>query len=163
MRSNRNWVEEICSDPDDFSIILDAYDFFNSEYERLRVELSVEKLRGTRAADLAVKIPSYTDQIQSHWSEIMAISDHLDILITAAKQKARKKYIENYNRELGSHQVKDYAEAEPEVLDIRKIVLRIELIKNKMEGLSKAGERLHFQVGNLIRLKEAGLDEMCIN
>jgi uncharacterized protein YmfQ (DUF2313 family) len=163
MRSNRNWVEEICTDPDDFGLVLEAYDYFCMEYETLRAELSLEKVRGSRLTEMSIKMPSYTDHIQSNWSEIVAISDHLGTLITAATQKARKKYIENYNRELGSHQVKDYAEAEPEVLQIRQILLRIEMIRNKMEGLSKAAERLHFQIGNLIRLKEAGLDEMCIN
>jgi hypothetical protein len=158
----KNWVEEICSDPDNFGIILEAYEYYSDQYETVRSEIAVEKIRGARIRDVSARMPGLADIVHARWSEITAISDHLEILILSATQKARKFYIEGYNRTLGSHQVSDYAQADPAVIDLKKILLRIVLIQNKWEGLSKGLERLHFQLRNLIELQKAGFDDMRI-
>jgi hypothetical protein len=158
----RNWVEEIASEPDNFALVLEAYEYYCDHYEIVSNETKLEHFSGDSVWDISLKTPGLAEHVHARWSEINAISDHLELLILSATQTARKHYIEGYNRVLGSHQVSDYAQADPSVISLRQLLLRIKLIQNKWEGVSKALERLHFQLRNLIELEKAGVRDLRI-
>ena len=159
----RNWLEEILQDPSNFTLVLEAAAFYHSEYEKMAKIIHKDSIVGSRLMDLSTSMSGMAEHVHARHSEVQSIVDHLGILETTATQKARKHYIENYNRTLGSHQINDYAKADPAVIKIKEIMLQLTLVMNKWEGVSKGLVLLGYQLHNIVELKKIGLDEIYIN
>lgn len=153
------WLRQIAQNPDDFSFVGDAILYFDSIYDDYRKKLDV---KGKILINVGAEIPDLTEKIASIWSEIKSIYDIIELKKIAAIGKARKKYIEHYNRTLSASQVEKYAEVDPEVLSISEILIEIEFLRYKWEGLSKGVERLHQQLRIITEMRRGGLEEATI-
>jgi len=157
-----NRVDAILKNPNDHSLVVEACQYSLEECETLRKTLLPENERGSRLMDWAIKIPYLSDTVNSKWSEMKAIEQHMETLISVATQKARKKYIENYNRELTGYQVNDYAKADPAVIELCQLQVRVTLAVNKWEALSKGFAQFSYQIRYIMESRKNGLDEMSI-
>lgn len=158
----RNWLVLISGRPDDIAIIDEAYVYFSAEYEKARFELRPENLEGRRIREVAAKIPGMAEDVYAHWAELKAIVHFLENRVQAATQKSRKFYLEGYNKTLGANQVENFAKADPEVIKLLDIQIKIELILNKWEGVTKGLASLSYQIKNLTELRVAGFEEATI-
>ena len=58
-----------------------------------------------------------------------------------------------------SNDVKNYIDAEDEVVSMTNIVNEFALLRNKFLGLMKAIDAKQFQINNIVKLRVAGLDD----
>lgn len=140
----------------DYSILGDAILWFENEHDEGKKQLDV---KGRRVTEVATKLPAWIDYYYGVWMEVEAILKLLEAHIDRATQKARKLYIEHYNRALSDRTAEKYAEAEPEVLDLRMLHNHMLLIRNQLNGLHKGFEALHFQLTNVTKLLAAGIED----
>jgi hypothetical protein len=154
------WLNAVATSAEnDFGAVGDAIEYFDALYEVTNKNLNV---KGKVLIDIGWKLAGLADTVYASWSEIKAICELLELRKNAAIGKARKQYIEHYNRDLSQNQVENYAKVDPAVVEISQIIIHMQFILNKWEGLSKAIERLHYQIRLIGDMRRAGMEDATI-
>lgn len=138
----------------DESTLPKVLDYFNNEYEDARKEVDI---KGS-LTECVSKISSRYEYRVSQLQEIEAILKHFEIKLSQRKSSLYQKFLENYNRNLSSTDIKIYIEGQPEIVAIQQIINEIALIRNKYLGLTKGFETANYQLSNLSRLYASGVD-----
>lgn len=142
-------------DDDLAQIIAEAYSFFDAEYEESRAELDVD---GKLIEAVAKRIPGNIEYRYGQLQVLEGIIANIEKREQVAQGKARKAFLEHYNRTLTERQIERYAEVDPKVIEMRELRELISLVRNKYLGVSKGFESMHYQLGNMVKLRAAGLD-----
>lgn len=132
-----------------------AMEWFSREYQ------DVEKFLHPKGY-LTIASQKIGGQMAYVWSilqELEAILKWAETRLLRVLTETRKQYFENYPRQLTDTQAKAYAEADPSVEEWRELINLIALERNRYLGLTKGLEMLHFQIGNITKLKVATLDD----
>ena len=154
-----SWLRRITQNPNDLSYVGDAILYYEGLYEDYRKKLNV---KGEVIIKVGAEIPDLTDKVYAFWSEIKAIFEIVELRKETAVGKARKHYIEHYNRTLTSYQVENYAKVDSEAIAFSELLIEIDFIKNKWEGLSKGIERLHHQIRIISEMRKGGIEDATI-
>lgn len=152
------WYVKLLGDPDDLSPVTDAYDHYMQQYEAGRAEADSLVRPSNQVADAARKLPgeaAYRYAQLQEIEQIMAFLENREKRMIGVK---RRKFREHYNRELNDSMVEKYAETDPEVLDLAEIRNMFALVRNKFLALTKHHEYLHFQISNIAKLKDKGIE-----
>lgn len=107
-------------------------------------------------------LPGIVEHRFNQLQEIEAILEFLNIELRKVRSKTFKKYLENYPRALSSRDCEKYAEGEPDVVDMEKIVNEFALLRNQWLGIIKGLEIKQWQLSNIIKLRTAGLEDIQI-
>lgn len=150
------WYSKIMADPEDFSTVADAFEWFEKEYADAQSELDV---RGKRIEDVSKRLPGIVEYRYGQYVEVKAIVDYLETMEIKARGEARKRYVEHYNRALTERQVERYAEADDNVVAIRLIIAQMKMMRDKFEGLTKGYEHMLFQIGHITKLRIAHMED----
>jgi hypothetical protein len=153
-----SWYGRIVS-TDDLSLVLDACDFFETEYDEAVKEVDMRLLRGLRVEEIEKRLPGIVGYRNHQFQEIEAILGYLVIRQTAIKGARRRHYLEHYQRTLNPNTVEKYVEADNEVLAMATLYNQALFIRNKFIALSKQHEFLHYQLTNITKLIVAGVND----
>lgn len=157
------WYRKVFSsgtaDDRDLSAVLDACDAYEVVYEESKGVLNVKG----RIESISARIPGWSEQWYSQLQDLEAILQYME-------QRERKTLIHKvqqieatYNRKLTDKQMRDYAEVSDEVQAIRAVLHQVAYVRNLFIGLGKGLEYLHFQVGNVTKLRCAGLEDAVLD
>jgi hypothetical protein len=158
MLSKRNWYSRLTSNPDDLSPIADAYDYYMEQYEDGVQESNALVKRGERMDEASTRLPGISAYRFAQLQEIEQIIGFLENREKRLLGAKRRAFREHYNRELTDSMVEKYAETDPDVLDMAEIRNMFALARNKFLALTKQHEYLHFQLTNLTKLREKGIE-----
>jgi len=86
----------------------------------------------------------------------------LNIQLRKLKRKYFKKYLENYNRQLTPRDAEKYAEGEDDVIDFEVLINEVALLRNKWLGILKGIDAKQWQLGHIVRLRTAGMEDVTI-
>lgn len=154
----RNWYSRLISDPRDLSPITDAYDYYMEQYEDGVAETNDLVKRGEKVENAATTLPGFSGfrfaQLQEI-EQLLTFMEHQELRLLGTK---RRLFREHYNRELTDSMVEKYATTEADVIDLMEIRNMFALVRNKFLALTKHHENLHFQLSNLIKLREKGIE-----
>lgn len=154
------WYSKISSAPEgDFGPLVDALTYFEKEYQEARKEVIVEG----RLETFMMRLPGLVEYYWRHLQELEAIMEWFDIQIAKATQNARRKYMEHYQRNLADRVAEKYAEAEPDVLDLRLLMNEVSLMRNQFLGIHKALDVAQYQCTNVRALRIAGIEDATID
>ncbi len=153
------WYSKLMASPDDYTPVMEAYDFYMEEYEKAMAEANELSKEAKRApAMVALKLPG----IYSYrWNQLQEMDQILAFLENREKRvlgQKRRQFREHYARELNDSMVEKYAETDTEVLDIAETRNFFGLVRNKFLGVTKCHEYLHFQLHNIAKLRDAGIE-----
>ncbi len=155
------WYSKLVSAPDDLSPVLDAYDHYMTEYENGKAEANDLVNRGVRGAiDSAMKLPGIAGHRFVQLQEIEQIMGFLENREKRLMGLKRRQYKEHYKRDLNDSMVERYSESDPDVLDLAEIRNMFSLVRNKFLALTKQHEYLHYQLSNVAKLKDKGIEGM---
>lgn len=150
-----SWYSKISLD---LANLPDCIDYFYAELDLARKEVkiygSIEKA--------SASLPGIVEQRFNQLQEIEAILEYLNIELRKIRSKTFKKYLENYPRALSSRDCEKYAEGEPDVVDMEKIVNEFAMIRNQWLGIIKSLDIKGFQINNIIKLRVAGLEDITL-
>ena len=141
---------------------LGAIPDFIQHYER---ELEEAK-RDCRIGGLVEKnisaLPGITEHRFNQLQEIEAVLNFLNIQLRKIRRKHFQKYLEAYARALTSRDAEKYVDGEDEVIDFETIINEVALLRNKWLGILKGLDAKQWQMGHIVRLRTAGMEDITI-
>lgn len=136
--------------------VVDAIIYFEKQLDDAKFETS---LKGNLERN-SREIPSHISYRFGQLQEVEAILEHLNIELRTIHRKHYRKYLEHYNKVLSSRDADKFAEGEQEYVDMENIVNEFALVRNRYMALMKGLETKQFQIGHIIKLRVAGLDDI---
>lgn len=154
------WYSRICAAPEgDFTPLGEALEWFEAEYQSARKEVKIEG----RVEVFMMRLPGLVEYYWRHLQELEAILEWLEIIVDKATAKARRNYLENYQRNLTDRMAEKYAENDPEVIDLRLLKVEVSYMRNQFLGIHKALDVAQYQVTNFRALRIAGLEDASVS
>ena len=135
---------------------------FISHYESEILSAKNEvKIYGNVEKNIA-NLPGITEHRFNQLQEIEAVLNYLNIQLRRIRRKHFQKYLEAYNRALTSRDAEKYTDGEDEVIDMEVLVNEVALLRNKWLGVMKGLEAKQWQMGHIVRLRTAGMEDITI-
>ena len=133
---------------------------FIAHYERELDEAKKECRIGGLVERNIKELPGYTEHRFNQLQEIEAVLNYLNIQLRKIRRKHFQKYLEAYARALTSRDAEKYADGEDEVIDFETIINEVALLRNKWLGVMKGLETKQWQMGHIVRLRTAGMEDI---
>jgi len=150
-----NWYTQITQD---ISAIPDFITYYENELSGAKNEV---KIYGNVEKNIA-KLPGITEHRFNQLQEIEAVLNHLNIQLRKIRRKHFQNYLEKYNRALTSRDAEKYVDGEQEVIDYETIINEVALLRNKWLGILKGLEAKQWQMGHIVRLRTAGMEDITV-
>ena len=106
------------------------------------------------------ELPGTTEHRFNQLQEIEAVLNFLNIQLRKIRRKHFQKYLEGYARALTSRDAEKYVDGEDEVVDFESIINEVALLRNKWLGIMKGLETKQWQMGHIVRLRTAGMEDI---
>jgi hypothetical protein len=142
----------------DIAHLPDCLDHFYSELETARAEVKIHGNVEKASASLPGIVEHRFNQLQ----EIEAILEYLNIELRRIRTKTFRKYLEHYNRDLSSRDCEKFVEGEADVIDMEKVINEFAMLRNQWLGIIKGLDIKQWQLGNIIKLRAAGLEDITL-
>ena len=133
--------------------------YFESELEEAKRECIVKGIVERNITAL----PGITEHRFNQLQEIEAVLNHLNIQLRRIRRKHFQKYLEGYARALTSRDAEKYVDGEDEVIDFETIINEVALLRNRWLGIMKGLDTKQWQMGHVVRLRTAGMEDIRIN
>ena len=150
-----NWYTRVS---ENLGVIPDFISHFENELISAKQEV---KVYGNVEKNIAA-IPGVTEHRFNQLQEIEAVLNYLNIKLRQIRRKHFQKYLEAYNRALSSRDAEKYTEGEDEVIDYEVLINEVALLRNKWLGVMKGLEAKQWQMGHIVRLRTAGMEDITI-
>jgi len=150
-----NWYTRITAD---LAVIPDFISYYDAELITAKSEV---KVSGNIEKNIAA-IPGVTEHRFNQLQEIEAVLHYLQIQLRKIRRKHFQKYLEAYNRALTDRTAEKYVEGEDEVIDFEVLINEVALLRNRWLGIMKGLEAKQWQMGHIVRLRTAGMEDIVI-
>jgi hypothetical protein len=150
-----NWYDKVSKD---ISHIPDAVAYYEAELLEAKLECGIY---GNIEKNSSV-MPGIVENRFNQLQEIEAILNYLNIKLRQIRRKHFQKYLEAYNRALTSRDAEKYVDGEDEVVDFETLINEVALLRNKWLGIMKGLEAKQWQMGHIVRLRTAGMEDITI-
>ena len=135
---------------------------FISHYENELLSAKNDvKVYGNVEKNIAA-LPGITEYRFNQLQEIEAVLRYLEIQLRKIRRKHFQKYLEKYNRNLSSRDAEKYVDGEDEVIDYEVLINEVALLRNKWLGVMKGIDAKQWQLGHIVRLRTAGMEDISI-
>jgi len=151
-----NWYTRITQD---ISVIPDFIVHYEHELTQAKSEV---KIYGNVEKNIA-SLPGMTEHRFNQLQEIEAVLNFMNIQLRKIRRKHFQKYLEAYNRALTSRDAEKYVDGEDEVVDYEVLINEVALLRNKWLGILKGLEAKQWQMGHIVRLRVAGMEDITVN
>ena len=133
--------------------------FYESELEEAKRECIVKGIVEKNITAL----PGITEHRFNQLQEIEAVLNYLNIQLRKIRRKHFQKYLEGYARALTSRDAEKYVDGEDEVIDFETIINEVALLRNRWLGIMKGLDTKQWQMGHVVRLRTAGMEDIRID
>lgn len=133
---------------------------FIAHYERELDEARRECRIGGMVEHNIKELPGITEHRFNQLQEIEAILNYLNIQLRKIRRRHFQKYLEAYQRVLTSRDAEKYVDGEDEVIDFETIINEVALLRNKWLGIMKGLDTKQWQMGHIVRLRTAGMEDI---
>ena len=136
--------------------IPDFITHYESELEQAKKDCKIGGLVERNITEL----PGITEFRYNQLQEIEAVLNYLNIQLRKIRRKHFQKYLEGYARALTSRDAEKYVDGEDEVIDFETIINEVALLRNKWLGIMKGLDTKQWQMGHIVRLRTAGMEDI---
>lgn len=151
-----SWYTRISSD---LSTIPDFIQYYEMELDKAKNDVRVY---GNVEKNIAA-LPGITEHRFNQLQEIEAVLNYLNIQLRKIRRRYFQKYLEAYNRQLTSRDAEKYVDGEDEVIDFETIINEVALLRNKWLGILKGIDSKQWQLGHIVRLRVAGMEDITVS
>lgn len=151
-----NWYTKITND---LSVLPDFISYYENELITAKAEV---KVKGNIERNIAA-LPGVTEYRFNQLQEVEAVLNFLNIQLRKTRRKFFQKYLEGYNRALTSRDAEKYVDGEQEVIDFEVLINEIALLRNKYLGVLKGIDSKQWQLGHIVRLRTAGMEDATVS
>ena len=142
----------------DLGAIPSFINYYESELEEAKRECHVKGIVERNITAL----PGITEHRFNQLQEIEAVLNFLNIQLRKIRRKHFQKYLEGYARALTSRDAEKYVDGEDEVIDFETIINEVALLRNKYLGIMKGLDTKQWQLGHIVRLRTAGMEDVSV-
>ena len=135
---------------------------FIAHYERELAEAKRECKIGGYVEVNIKELPGITEHRFNQLQEIEAVLNFLHIQLRKIRRRHFQKYLENYARALTARDAEKYVDGEDEVIDFETIINEVALLRNKWLGIMKGLDTKQWQMGHIVRLRTAGMEDITV-
>jgi uncharacterized protein YfdQ (DUF2303 family) len=135
---------------------------FIAYYEKEIISAKSECRIGGLVEKNIKELPGTTEHRFNQLQEIEAVLNLLNIQLRKIRRKHFQKYLEGYARALTSRDAEKYVDGEDEVIDFETIINEVALLRNKWLGILKGLETKQWQMGHIVRLRTAGMEDITV-
>jgi len=150
-----NWLTRVSVD---ISVLPDFISYYETEMVDAKKDV---KVYGNLEKNIAA-LPGITEHRFNQLQEIEAVLNHLNIQLRKIRRKHFQKYLEAYNRALTSRDAEKYVDGEQEVIDYETLINEVALTRNKWLGILKGLDAKQWQMGHIVRLRTAGMEDITL-
>lgn len=151
-----NWYTRITTN---LGVIPDFIAHYDNEIISAKSDV---KVYGNVEKNIAA-LPGITEHRFNQLQEIEAVLNYLNIKLRQIRRKHFQKYLEAYNRALTSRDAEKYVDGEDEVVDFETLINEVALLRNRWLGIMKGLEAKQWQMGHIVRLRVAGMEDITVN
>ena len=134
-------------------------EYFSKEYEEGKKEIV---MKGKNLTECCAMVAAFYANRLEQYNELNAILRHFEIKLNAKKSEKYKHYLESYQRQLSSTDIKVYVEGDQDIVALQTIINEITLIRNKFESLITCFETENYQLNNLSKIYAAGITSVIL-
>lgn len=147
-----NWFNRIRAD---LSVLPDMVDYYTAELDKGRTECVIKGSLEKNNQDLPGQVNYRFSQLQ----ELESVLKYLNIKYDKMRSDHYRKYLERYNRELSDRSIEKYIDGEADIVDMCQLINEVALLRNKYLGIMKAFDAKSYSLGNITRLRIAGMND----
>lgn len=151
-----NWYTKITQD---ISILPDFITHYENELNSAKKEV---KVYGNVEKNIA-SLPGITEHRFNQLQEIEAVLHYMNLQLRKTRRKYFQKYLENYARALTSRDAEKYVDGEQEVIDYETLINEVALLRNRWLGIMKGLDSKQWQLGHIVRLRTAGMEDVSVS
>ena len=151
-----NWYTRITHD---LSVIPDFISYYELELISSKSDVRVSGIVEKQIAAL----PGITEHRFNQLQEVEAVLNLLNIKLRKIRRTHFQKYLEKYNRALTSRDAEKYVDGEDEVIDFEYLINDVALLRNKYLGIMKGLDAKQWQLGHIVRLRTAGMEDVTVS
>jgi|TARA_R110000751_G_scaffold59475_3_gene124887 hypothetical protein len=108
-------------------------------------------------------LPGITEHRFNQLQEVEAVLNLLNIKLRKIRRTHFQKYLEKYARALTSRDAEKYVDGEDEVIDFEYLINEVALLRNKYLGIMKGLDAKQWQMGHIVRLRTAGMEDIQVD
>ena len=108
-------------------------------------------------------LPGITEHRFNQLQEVEAVLNLLNIKLRKIRRGHFQKYLEKYARALTSRDAEKYVDGEDEVIDFEYLINEVALLRNKYLGIMKGLDAKQWQMGHIVRLRTAGMEDISVD
>jgi hypothetical protein len=135
---------------------------FIAHYENELTDAKQECRVGGKIEKNIAALPGITEHRFNQLQEIEAVLNFLNIQLRKIRRKHFQKYLEGYARALTSRDAEKYVDGEDEVIDFETLVNEVALLRNRYLGIMKGLDAKSWQMGHIVRLRTAGMEDITV-
>ena len=151
-----NWYTRISHD---LTVIPDFIAHYENELIGSKVDVRVTGLVERQITAL----PGITEHRFNQLQEIEAVLNLLNIKLRKIRRGYFQKYLEKYQRALTSRDAEKYVDGEDEVIDFEYLINEVALLRNKYLVIMKGLDAKQWQMGHVVRLRTAGMEDITVD
>lgn len=149
------WYNKVTSN---IAYLPDFIDYYTTELDSARAECNIKGIVERNISSL----PGVTEHRFNQLQEIEAVLNFMNIQLKKIRRKHFQKYLETYQRALSSRDAEKYVDGEDEVIDYETLINEVALLRNKWLGVIKGLDTKQWQLGHIIRLRTAGMEDLTL-
>lgn len=139
----------------DLGLLPDMIDFYTVELEQAQQETKIAGSLERNNQLLPGQVAHRFDQLQ----ELESVLKFLNIRYDKMRSDHYRRYLERYNRELSDRSIEKYIDGESDIVDMSCLINEVALMRNKYLGVMKAFDAKSYSMGNITRLRIAGMND----
>ncbi len=139
----------------DLSQLPDMVDYYNQELESAHKETRITGSLEKQSQELPGHVSHRFNQLQ----ELESVLKFLNVKYDKLRSDHYRKYLERYNRELSDRSIEKYIDGEPDIVQMLDLINEVALVRNKYLGIMKALDAKSYSLGNITRLRIAGMND----
>ena len=151
-----NWYTRISHD---LAVIPDFISNYENELISSKIDVRVSGLIERQISAL----PGITEHRFNQLQEVEAVLNLLNIKLRKIRRGHFQKYLEKYARALTSRDAEKYVDGEDEVIDFEYLINEVALLRNKFLGIMKGLDAKQWQMGHIVRLRTAGMEDISVD
>jgi hypothetical protein len=137
------------------SLLPDMVEFFNKQLADAQTETKIRGSLEKNSQDLPGIVSHRFNQLQ----EIESVLKFLNVKYDKMRSDHYRRYLERYNRELSDRSIEKYIDGESDIVDMNNLINEVALVRNKYLGIMKGLDAKGFSLGNITRLRIAGMND----
>lgn len=120
------------------------------------------KLEGQNLEGVCKKLPFLVAEFKLIASELKSMNDFLEFRKETLEGELWKKYIEGSKRHMAPKDIQMYTKQESDFITLNEFILEVAHMKQNISAILDALDVLHWQLGHIVRLRVASLEEVVL-